>query len=53
MARSGHDLGTLWDVVISATGEIEAFVVEDGDGAERVPIGPDVRLDGNGRNGGG
>ncbi len=53
VARAGHDLGTLRDVMFSPAGEIEAFVVEDGDGVERVPIGPDVRLDGNGRNGGG
>jgi hypothetical protein len=53
VARGGHDLGTLRDVVISPAGEIEAFVVEAGDGAQRVPVGPEVRLDGNGRNGGG
>jgi uncharacterized protein YrrD len=51
--RAGRDLGTLRDVMFAPAGKIEAFVVEDGDGPKRVPIGPDVRLDGNGRNGGG
>ena len=48
VAEGGHDLGTLRDVVVSSAGEIEAFVVGVGDGVERVPIGPEIRLDGNG-----
>ena len=53
VARKGSDLGAMRDVVISADGEIEAFVVEGEDGLERVPAEPGVRLDGNGRNGSG
>jgi hypothetical protein len=49
VVRAGRDLGALRDVVVSSAGDIEAFVVEAEDGAERVPVGPGVRLDGNGR----
>ncbi len=53
VARSGVDLGALRDVVVSTEGEIEAFVVEGGDGPDRVPAEPGISLDGNGRNGSG
>jgi hypothetical protein len=52
VARAGHDVGTLSDVLVSAGGEIEAFVVQADDGAERVPVGPSVRLDRNGHSNG-
>ncbi len=53
VARAGRDIGVLRDVVVSAEGEIEAFVVQSADGAERVPLGPGVSLGENGHNGGG
>ena len=46
VAHAGDDLGALRDVVVSSAGEIEAFVVLTEDGAERVPVGPGVLLDG-------
>jgi hypothetical protein len=49
VARAGRDLGALRDVVVSSAGDIEAFVVEAENGAERVPVGPGVQLDDNGR----
>jgi len=53
VAQAGNDLGALRDVVLSAAGDIDAFVVETEDGLERVALEPDVRLDsdanGNGR----
>jgi hypothetical protein len=49
VARAGRDLGALRDVVVSSGGDIEAFVVQAEEGAEHVPVGPGVRLNGNGR----
>ena len=49
VARAGHDLGALRDVVVSSAGDIEAFVVQAEDGPQHVPVGPGVLLDGNGR----
>jgi hypothetical protein len=51
VGQAGHDLGTLRDVVVSAAGEIEAFVVETEDGTQLVPVGPGVRLDPSGLDG--
>jgi hypothetical protein len=51
VARGGVMVGPLRDVVVSAEGEIEAFVVESAEGAETVPVAPGVSLDGNGHNG--
>lgn len=51
VARAGRQLGALRDVVLSAEGEIEAFVVRSADGTgTRVPVEPTISLDGNGRN---
>jgi len=47
VAQAGDDLGVLRDVVLSAAGDLEAFVVETEDGVERVPAEPDVKLDGD------
>ena len=51
VGKAGDDLGTLRDVVVSAAGDIEAFVVETEDGTQQVPLGPGVRLDPNGLDG--
>ena len=53
VARGGKDVGALRDVVVSAEGVIESFVVQSADGTENVPVGPEVALDGNGHNGSG
>jgi hypothetical protein len=53
VARAGKDLGSLRDVVVSAEGAIEAFVVDSEHGTENVPVDPAISLDGNGRNGSG
>jgi sporulation protein YlmC with PRC-barrel domain len=53
VARRGRDLGELRDVVVSAGGDIEAFIVQSGEDATAVPVEPGVRLDGDGRNGSG
>jgi uncharacterized protein YrrD len=53
VAQAGTDLGRLRDVVMSAAGDIEAFVVEAEHGIERVAVEPGVRLadDANGNGG--
>jgi hypothetical protein len=51
--RRGRDLGELQDVLVSDEGEIEAFLVQAGDDSAEVPLGPEVSLDGVGRNGSG
>jgi uncharacterized protein YrrD len=51
VGKAGQDLGALRDVVVSAAGEIEAFVVETEDGTQHVAVGPGVRLDPNGLDG--
>ena len=53
VARGGKDMGALRDVVVSAEGVIESFVVQSADGTENIPVGPEVALDGNGHNGSG
>ena len=53
VARGGRDIGALRDVVVSAQGAIEAFVVESADGTETVPVEPAISLDGKGRDGSG
>jgi sporulation protein YlmC with PRC-barrel domain len=51
VARAGKRLGALRDLVLSAEGEIEAFVVRSAEGTRtRVPVEPAISLDGNGRN---
>jgi len=49
--RAGLDLGTLADVVVSADGEIEAFVVETDGRTEYVRPAPGVEFDGTGNGG--
>jgi sporulation protein YlmC with PRC-barrel domain len=51
VARRGRDLGSIRDVVVSASGEIQAFVVASGEDEVSVPVEPEVSIDGNGRNG--
>jgi hypothetical protein len=53
VARRGRDLGSIRDVVVSPAGEITAVVVDSGDDGMTVPVEPDLRIDGNGRNGSG
>jgi hypothetical protein len=53
VARAGKELGALRDVVVSAEGAIEAFVVQSADGIRNVPAEAAISLDGNGRNGSG
>jgi hypothetical protein len=53
VARRGRKLGELSDVVLSMDGDIEAFVVRNGDDSRPVAVEPGVSLDGNGRNGSG
>jgi hypothetical protein len=53
VARAGKDLGALRDVVVSAEGAIEAFVVQSAEGTRNVPVEPAISLDGNGRDGSG
>ena len=53
LTRGAEDLGTLRDVVVSSEGEIEAFLVQVGDGSEHVPFEPEISLARNGRNGSG
>ena len=50
--QAGDDLGALRDVVLSAAGDIDAFVVETADGLDRVALEPGVRLDGDGNSNG-
>lgn len=50
VARAGKKLGALRDVVVSAEGAIEAFVVQSAEGTRSVPVEPAISLDGNGRN---
>jgi len=47
VAQAGDNRGVLRDVVLSAAGDLEAFVVETEDGVQRVPVEPGVKLDGN------
>jgi hypothetical protein len=51
--RRGRDLGTIRDAVVSPSGEITAFVVASGDDEVTVPAEPELRIEGNGRNGSG
>jgi sporulation protein YlmC with PRC-barrel domain len=53
VARRGRKLGELRDVLLSRDGEIEAFVVQSGDGSRAIAAEPGVKLDGDGRNGSG
>jgi hypothetical protein len=53
VARAGKDLGALRDVVVSAEGAIEAFVVQSAEGTRNVLVEPAISLDGNGRDGSG
>jgi hypothetical protein len=53
VARSGKELGALRDVVVSAEGNIEAFVVQSAEGTRNVPVEPAISLDGNRRDGSG
>jgi hypothetical protein len=53
VARAGKELGALRDVVVSAEGAIEAFVVRSADGTRDVPVEPTISLDGNARDGSG
>jgi hypothetical protein len=51
--RRGRDLGAIRDAVVSPSGEITAFVVASGDDDVTVPAEPELRIDGDGRNGSG
>jgi sporulation protein YlmC with PRC-barrel domain len=51
VARQGRDLGSIRDVVISPSGEIEAFVVAAGEDEVTVPVEPELSIDTNGRDG--
>jgi hypothetical protein len=51
--RRGRDLGAIRDAVVSPAGEIAAFIVASGDEELTVPAEPELRIDGNGRNGSG
>jgi sporulation protein YlmC with PRC-barrel domain len=51
VARRGRDLGSIRDVVVSASGEIQAFVVASGEDEVSVPVEPEVSIDANGRDG--
>jgi hypothetical protein len=53
VARGKHDLGEIRDIVVSASGEIEAFVVASDGRGVTVPIEPTLSIQGNGRNGSG
>ena len=53
VARAGRDLGAIRDVVVSPTGEIEAFVVASGTAVETIAVDPALSIDGNGRDGAG
>ena len=53
VARGGRDLGAIRDVVVSPTGEIEAFVVESGTAVATLAVDPGLSIDGNDRNGSG
>ena len=50
VARRGRDLGAIRDIVVSPSGEIEAFVVDSGGDAVTVSIDPALSIHGNGRN---
>jgi sporulation protein YlmC with PRC-barrel domain len=51
VARQGRDLGSIRDVVVSPSGEIEAFVVAAGEDEVTVPVEPELSIDTNGRDG--
>ena len=51
VARRGRDLGSIRDVVVSPSGEIEAFVVAAGEDEVTVPVEPELSIDTNGRDG--
>jgi sporulation protein YlmC with PRC-barrel domain len=53
VVRAGRDLGSIRDVVVSLTGEIEAFAVDTGQGRVTVPVDPRLSIPENGRNGSG
>jgi hypothetical protein len=53
VARAGRDLGSIRDVVVSRSGDLEAFVVGSADGAVSVPADPALSIHENGRDGSG
>ena len=53
VTHGGRDLGPIRDVVVSSSGDFEAFVVDSGGEVTTVPIDSALSIDGSGRNGSG